>query len=130
METAGSPCEKKTCLGSKWTTLLPTPASSRKTARLKVMVLTSAMGMARTRMRSSREQYGSLHGRFRFKVAGNLSSKTQLSKMIHPFSWIGMFIFEHVYRIDVSAPALRDLAAWGRLVCPGAYTACRQGTPG
>jgi hypothetical protein len=41
MESAELPCEKKICLGFNWTTLRPTPASSRKAARSKVMLLTS-----------------------------------------------------------------------------------------
>src|ERR1035437_1940559 len=41
MESAELPCEKKTCLGFNWTTLRPTPASSKKVARSKVMLLTS-----------------------------------------------------------------------------------------
>src|ERR1035437_3123307 len=41
MESAELPCEKKACLGFKWTILRPTPAVARKTARSKVMLLTS-----------------------------------------------------------------------------------------
>jgi hypothetical protein len=41
MALAELPCEKKTCLGFNWTILRPTPASSRKAARSKVMLLTS-----------------------------------------------------------------------------------------
>src|ERR1022692_792289 len=47
MASAGSPCEKKFCLGSKWMSFRPTPASSRKAARSKVIYLTSTLCMAR-----------------------------------------------------------------------------------
>src|ERR1035441_2422359 len=47
MESAKLPCEKKTCFGCKWMTVRPTPASSRKVARSKVMLLTPDTYMAR-----------------------------------------------------------------------------------
>src|ERR1019366_4021820 len=41
MQSAELPCEKKTSLGCKWTTLRPTPASSKKVVSSKVMFLAS-----------------------------------------------------------------------------------------
>src|ERR1035438_1850839 len=69
MESASSPWEKKTCLGCKWTTFRPTPASSRKTARLKVMHHLRRYN-GPSRMQFLREQFGSLRGHFRLEMAG------------------------------------------------------------
>src|ERR1039457_460672 len=46
MESAEPPCEKKFSLGCNWTILRPTPAVARNAARSKVMLRTSANGMA------------------------------------------------------------------------------------
>src|ERR1035438_752985 len=41
MDSAKLPCEKNACLGIKWTIVRPTPAVARKSARSKVILLTS-----------------------------------------------------------------------------------------
>jgi len=62
--------KKKTCFGCKWTTFRPTPASSRKVARSKVMILNPRHLNGPSRMRSSREQFGREFDRFRLEEAG------------------------------------------------------------
>src|ERR1035441_1359225 len=63
-------------------------------------------------MRSSRERFGSLRGRFRFEDAGVLCSPAQLSKMIHPSARDGNGFLDLFLRIDARAAALRGLSAW------------------
>jgi len=80
---------RKECLpGLHLTIRRPTPAVAKKTAMSKVMLSPHSLN-GPPRMRSSRERFGRVRGRFRFEIAGIARLPSRVSKIIHLAVFVG-----------------------------------------